>query len=117
MRKICVNKTLIVMYKRRIISAPVLSERLETLRPFCPDRRIARPISYYIKGGVDLDGISDRPPLPDSFDSAEDIASDTVNIATNPRVSRLDILDYASRAYVDASAKRSAEQMTGEHVE
>ena len=53
-------------------------------------------MSYYLNGGVDLDGVSTRKPLPDAFDDAESIASGDVDVFTDPTVSRLDLMDMAS---------------------
>lgn len=79
----------------------------------CVDRQcIARRLSYYVKGGVDLEGISNRPPVEGHFDSPEDISSDTLDITSDPTVSKLDIAEYASMQYVDAAAKRAAEKFT-----
>ena len=75
------------------------------LNPFCPDCRIARPLSYYVRGGVDLDGVSNRPPLPGYGDSAEDIATGDVDMARNPRVSRFDIADTAQYAATETEAR------------
>lgn len=79
----------------------------------CVDRQcIARRLSYYVKGGVDLEGISNRPPVEGHFDSPEDISSDTLDITSDPTVSKLDIAEYASMQYADAAAKRAAEKFT-----
>lgn len=79
----------------------------------CVDRQcIARRLSYYIKGGVDLEGISNRPPVEGHFDSSEDISSDTLDITSDPTVSKLDIAEYASMQYADAAAKRAAKKFT-----
>lgn len=79
----------------------------------CVDRQcVARRLSYYIKGGVDLEGISNRPPVEGHFDSPEDISSDSLDITSDPTVSKLDIAEYASMQYADAAAKRSAEKFT-----
>lgn len=79
----------------------------------CVDRQcIARRLSYYIKGGVDLEGISNRPPVEGHFDSPEDISSDTLDITSDPTVSKLDIAEYASMQYVNAAAKRAAKKIT-----
>lgn len=59
---------------------------------------IARPMSYYVRGGVDLDGLSTRKPLPDAFDDAESISSGSVDVFTDPTLGRLDIMDIASVA-------------------
>lgn len=79
----------------------------------CVDREcIARRLSYYVNGGVDLEGVSNRPPVESHFDSPEDIASDTLDITSDPTVSKLDIAEYASMQYADASAKRAAGKFT-----
>lgn len=77
----------------------------------CVDRQcVARRLSYYIKGGVDLEGISNRLPVEGHFDSPEDISSDTLDITSDPTVSKLDIAEYASMQYANATAKRAAEK-------
>lgn len=77
----------------------------------CADRQgVARRLSYYIKGGVDLEGISNRPPVESHFDSPEDISSDTLDITSDPTISKLDIAEYASMQYVDTAAKRAAKE-------
>lgn len=75
----------------------------------CVDRQcVARRLSYYVKGGVDLEGISNRPPVEGHFDSPEDISSDSLDITSDPTVSKLDIAEYASMQYADAVTKRAA---------
>lgn len=93
------------MYKSRLIRHSVSSD--EVRNPFCSDLRIARPVSYYVRGGVDLDGITARPPLPSSFDSPDEVSDGLVDIGTDARVSRLDIAAEASKAYRSASEKRA----------
>lgn len=79
----------------------------------CVDRQcVARRLSYYIKGGVDLEGVSNRPPIEGHFDSPEDISSDSLDITSDPTVSKLDIAEYASMQYADAATKRAAEKFT-----
>lgn len=79
----------------------------------CVDRQcIARRLSYYVNGGVDLEGVSNRPPLESHFDDPEAIASDALDITSDPTVSKLDIAEYASMQYADASLKRSAKKFT-----
>lgn len=79
----------------------------------CADRQcVARRLSYYVKGGVDLEGISNRPPVEGHFDSPEDISSDTLDITSDPTVSKLDIAEYASVQYASAATKRAAEKFT-----
>lgn len=102
------------MYKKRVLLGRSTCDS-EVFNPFCDDVRIARPLSYYVNGGVDLDGVSDRPPLPAHFDDAESVVDGVVDISTDPRVSKFDILDYASRL-AESSSKRAAEKLTGEHV-
>ena len=62
-------------------------------------------MSYYLNGGVDLDGISTRKPLPDAFDDAESVASGDVNVFTDPTVSRLDLMDMASTMASESQAR------------
>lgn len=95
--------------KRLINSGRIVSG---SFTPCADCQRIARRISYYVNGGVDLEGLSNRPPVESHFDSPEDIASDALDIASDPTVSRLDIAEYASMQYADASAKRAAEKFT-----
>nr|DAT11641.1 MAG TPA: hypothetical protein [Microviridae sp.] len=97
------------MYKSRLIRHSVSSD--EVRNPFCPDLRIARPVSYYVRGGVDLDGITARPPLPSSFDSPDEVSDGLVDIGTDARVSRLDIAAEASKAYRSASEKRALAEL------
>lgn len=79
----------------------------------CSDRQcVARRLSYYVKGGVDLEGISNRPPVEGHFDSPADISSDTLDITSDPTVSKLDIAEYASMQYADTTAKRAAGKFT-----
>lgn len=88
------------MYKKKKITCSSCfsdnsSESLD-FNPFADKVAIARPMSYYLNGGVDLDGISTRKPLPDAFDDAESIASGDVNVFTDPTVGKLDLMDMAS---------------------
>lgn len=88
------------MYKKKKITClPCFSnnpsESLD-LNPFVDKVAVARPMSYYLNGGVDLDGVSTRKPLPDAFDDAESIASGDVNVFTDPTVGKLDLMDMAS---------------------
>lgn len=83
----------------------------------CVDRQcVARRLSYYVRGGVDLEGISNRPPVEGHFDSPEDISSDSLDITSDPTVSKLDIAEYASMRYADAATKRAAEKFTDTSV-
>lgn len=88
------------MYKKkRINCSPCFSDNpSESLdfNPFVDKVAVAHPMSYYLNGGVDLDGISTRKPLPDAFDDAESIASGDVNVFTDPTVGKLDLMDMAS---------------------
>lgn len=95
--------------KRLVNSGRIVSG---SFAPCADSQRIARRISYYINGGVDLEGISNRPPVEGHFDSPEDIASDSLDMTSDPTVSKLDIAEYASMRYADASAKRAAEKFT-----
>lgn len=88
------------MYKKKKINcSPCFSEDSSSsceYHPFIDKVAVAHPMSYYLNGGVDLDGVSTRKPLPDAFDDAESIASGDVNVFTDPTVSRLDLMDMAS---------------------
>lgn len=66
---------------------------------------VARPMSYYLNGGVDLDGVSTRKPLPDAFDDAESIASGDINIFTDPTVGKLDLMDMASTMALESESR------------
>lgn len=99
------------MYKKkRLIGTGRIASGSFT--PYADVERISRRLSYYVNGGVDLDGISTRPPVEGHFDSPEDVASDTADLTSDPTVSKLDIAEYASMAYIDSTAKRSAEKFT-----
>lgn len=88
------------MYKKKKITCPpCISENSISsceYNPFVDKVVVARPMSYYLNGGVDLDGISTRKPLPDAFDDAESIASGDVDVFTDPTVGKLDLMDMAS---------------------
>lgn len=88
------------MYKKKKITYPTCSSKetnpLREYNPFVDKVVIARPMSYYLNGGVDLDGVSTRKPLPDAFDDAESIASGEVNVFTDLTVGKLDLMDMAS---------------------
>lgn len=73
--------------------------------PFVDKVTVARPMSYYLNGGVDLDGISTRKPLPDAFDDAESIASGDVDVFTDPTVGKLDLMDMASTMASESQAR------------
>lgn len=81
--------------------------------PFVDRISIARPISYYVKGGIDLDGVSDRPPLPAAFDDAEAVASGDVDVFTDATISKLDLMDMAS-VMASKSQARALKQGSGE---
>ena len=88
------------MYKKKKITYPpcISEDSISSCEynPFADKVVVARPMSYYLNGGVDLDGVSTRKPLPDAFDDAESVASGDVNVFTDPTVSRLDLMDMAS---------------------
>ena len=88
------------MYKKKKITyPPCFSEDSFSsceYNPFVDKVVVARPMSYYLNGGVDLDGVSTRKPLPAAFDDAESIASGDVDIFTDPTVGKLDLMDMAS---------------------
>lgn len=88
------------MYKKKKITCPSCfsndSLSLREYNPFVDRVAVAHPMSYYLNGGVDLEGISTRKPLPAAFDDAESIASGDVNIFTDPTVGKLDLMDMAS---------------------
>lgn len=88
------------MYKKKKITYPPCfledSSSPCEYHPFIDKVVVAHPMSYYLNGGVDLDGISTRKPLPDAFDDAESIASGDVNVFTDPTVGKLDLMDMAS---------------------
>lgn len=88
------------MYKKKKITyPPCFSEDSSSpceYNPFVDKVVVARPMSYYLNGGVDLDGVSTRKPLPDAFDDAESIASGDIDIFTDPTVGKLDLMDMAS---------------------
>lgn len=69
------------------------------IRPFCDDDRIARSLSYYVSGGVDAG--AKRAPLPQHFDDAESLASGEIDVFTDPRLNRLDVVDIAQNTISD----------------
>lgn len=97
------------MYKKKKITCPPCISEDSTssceFNPFVDKVVVARPMSYYLNGGVDLDGISTRKPLPDAFDDAESIASGDVDVFTDPTVSRLDLMDMASTMASESQAR------------
>lgn len=97
------------MYKKKKITyPPCFSEDSFSsceYNPFVDKVVVARPMSYYLNGGVDLDGVSTRKPLPDAFDDAESIASGDVDIFTDPTVGKLDLMDMASTMASESQAR------------
>lgn len=94
------------MYKRKNLVSEIDSwNTVSDLNPFADKFAIARPLSYYIEGGVDLEGISNRKPLPVAFDDAESIASGDVNVFTDAIVSKLDLMDMASVVASESQAR------------
>lgn len=94
------------MYKKKnLVSKIDFLDTVSDLNPFTDKITIARPLSYYIEGGVDLDGISNRKPLPAAFDDAESIASGDVNVFTDTTVSKLDLMDMASVVASESQAR------------
>ena len=97
------------MYKKKKITCSSCfsdnpSESLD-FNPFVDKVTVARPMSYYLNGGVDLDGISTRKPLPDAFDDAESIAFGDVDVFTDPTVGKLDLMDMASTMASESQAR------------
>lgn len=97
------------MYKKKKITCSSCfsdnpSDSLD-FNPFVDKVAVARPMSYYLNGGVDLDGISTRKPLPDAFDDAESIASGDVNVFTDLTVGKLDLMDMASTMASESQAR------------
>lgn len=88
------------MYKKKKINYPPCFSEDSSLsceyNPFVDKVVVAHPMSYYLNGGVDLQGISTRKPLPAAFDDAESIASGDVNVFTDSTVGKLDLMDMAS---------------------
>lgn len=97
------------MYKKKKITYPpcISEDSISSCEynPFVDKVVVARPMSYYLNGGVDLDGISTRKSLPDAFDDAESIASGDVDVFTDPTVSRLDLMDMASTMASESQAR------------
>lgn len=81
------------------------------------ERSKYRPMSYYVQGGIDLDGDALRDGAQTSFDSPDDIAGvDCVAEATSdPRVSALDIIENAGiqayEKYKDELARSKAQAL------
>ena len=94
------------MYKKKNLVSEIGSlDAVSDLNPFTDKIVVAHPLSYYVEGGVDLDGISNRKPLPAAFDDAESIASGDVNIFTDATVSKLDLMDMASVAASESQVR------------
>lgn len=97
------------MYKKKKITCPPCISEDSTssceFNPFVDKVVVARPMSYYLNGGVDLDGISTRKPLPDAFDDAESVASGDVNVFTDPTVGKLDLMDMASTMAFESESR------------
>lgn len=97
------------MYKKKKINyPPCFSEDSSSpceYYPFADKVVVAHPMSYYLNGGVDLDGVSTRKPLPDAFDDAESIASGDVNVFTDPTVGKLDLMGLASTMANESQAR------------
>ena len=97
------------MYKKNKITYPPCFSEDSSLpceyNPFVDKVVVARPMSYYLNGGVDLDGVSTRKPLPDAFDDAESVASGDVNIFTDPTVGKLDLMDMASTMAFESESR------------
>ena len=97
------------MYKKKKITYFACSlkenDSIREYNPFVDKVVVARPMSYYLNGGVDLDGVSTRKPLPDAFDDAESIASGDVNVFTDPTVGKLDLMDMASTMASESQAR------------
>lgn len=91
------------MYKKRVIAN--IGFASGSFNPFVERVSIAHPMSYYVAGGVDLDGVSTRKPLSAAFDDAESLASGSVDIFTDATVSKLDLMDAASVAASESQAR------------
>lgn len=89
------------MYKKdvkRILEVPCSIEGLPTI-----DRPIYRPFSYYVLGGIDVDGDSLTMNADIGFDDDSEIeAGCAVDGACDPRVSGFDI---AEQVGIDAYEK------------
>lgn len=99
------------MYKRIKLIGQTASEPTRVIRPFCKDTVVCRPLSYYVRGGLDLSGSMNRRPVGLTSSSAEDVASGTVDMCTDARISRLDIASMASQ-YATESQQRSAKEIS-----
>ncbi|WGL30926.1 hypothetical protein [Dipodfec virus UOA04_Rod_542] len=83
------------MYKKRKVVNQGVADEKYTPQTYCSVEKICRPLSYYVKGGVDLRSEETRRPSLGS-DSPEDVSSGEVDLLADPRMSRFDVLDYAS---------------------
>lgn len=94
------------MYKKiKLLPKASFVEESVDFHPFTDRISIAHPISYYVQGGVDLDGVSTRRPLPPAFDAAESIAAGDIDIFTDTTVGKLDLMDMASVAASESQAR------------
>lgn len=64
--------------------------------------------SYYLRGGVELNR-KQRLPLQAVPEQSEDIADGTINVMTDPRLSKIDVAVMASQA--SQRSKRSKEKV------
>lgn len=100
------------MYVRKILFCenPTVDSP-EKINPFCDCVRLARPLSYYVKGGVDTDGYADRVGPPEHYDTPDEsgVLDGTVDASTDSRVSRLDIVDMASQMATESALRASKE--------
>ena len=101
------------MYKRKIQVCQGKAPCHEC-NPFTKgEKRLYRPLSFYVRGGVDLNGDTKRVGPPAHFDDAETIAAGEVDIATDPTNSKLDIVAYAQNQYLKESEKRALKEISG----
>ena len=84
------------------------------LNPFCFEARVYRPLSFYVRGGVDITGQNMRPPLPSVADDAD--APGEVNLLTDANINQLDLMELASVAATE-SERRALEKASKEHLE
>ena len=82
--------------------------------PFCSEVRIYRPLSFYVRGGVDVTGQDMRPPLPSVADDVD--APGEVNLLTDATINQLDLMELASVAATE-SERRALEKASKEHLE
>lgn len=75
------------------------------------DRRVKHHNpSYYLRGGIDL-ARRERPPLESVPAHSEDIANDVINVFTDARTSKLDIIVMASETSVKKAREKAREEM------